>query len=78
MHPIKDFTVLSHESQASVSGPSYPSSIANLNVCRVVDMTTGYDSGNPPSYKPNLPSISGQMIQFRAIGQNDSIVLTIR
>ncbi|KAF8636547.1 hypothetical protein AX17_003359 [Amanita inopinata Kibby_2008] len=59
--------------------PSYPSQIAGLQVTRVVDLTVGYDSGNPPAYKPKLPLSSGHMIQFRAeSGDGLKIVLTIR
>ncbi|PFH47176.1 hypothetical protein AMATHDRAFT_77329 [Amanita thiersii Skay4041] len=59
--------------------PSYPSTIAGLNVTRVVDLTTGYDSGNPPTYKPQLPISLGHMIQFRAEREGGlKVVLTIR
>ncbi|OCB84119.1 phosphoglucomutase 1 [Sanghuangporus baumii] len=59
---------------------NYPSVIAWLNVTNVRDLTVGYDSGNPPSYKPHLPLSSGHMIQFRAQCQSDDtkIALTIR
>ncbi|KAL5533276.1 hypothetical protein ACEPAF_5052 [Sanghuangporus sanghuang] len=59
---------------------NYPSVIAWLNVTNVRDLTVGYDSGNPPSYKPHLPLTSGHMIQFRAQCQSDDtkIALTIR
>jgi hypothetical protein len=57
---------------------AYPSEIAGLRVTRVVDFATGYDSGNPPSYKSSLSS-SGHMIQFRAGARDDlRIALTIR
>lgn len=60
------------------SASAYPSEIAGLRVTRVVDFATGYDSGNPPSYKSNLSS-SGHMIQFRAGARDDlRIALTIR
>ncbi|KIY71646.1 hypothetical protein CYLTODRAFT_345563 [Cylindrobasidium torrendii FP15055 ss-10] len=59
---------------------SYPTSIAGLTVTRVVDLTTGYDSANAPSYKPALPISSGHMIQFRAENKDEGvkIVLTVR
>ncbi|KIM58711.1 hypothetical protein SCLCIDRAFT_127650 [Scleroderma citrinum Foug A] len=62
---------------------SYPTCIANFTVNAVVDLTTGhgYDSTNPPTYRPRLPLSSGHMIQFRAQSEDDmdmSIVLTIR
>ncbi|KAK7043778.1 hypothetical protein VNI00_008390 [Paramarasmius palmivorus] len=58
----------------------YPKEIAGLQVTSVVDLTTGYDSTNPPTYKPTLPISSGHMIQFRARRASDGskIVLTIR
>jgi len=44
-----------------------------------VDLTLGYDSSNPPTYKPSLPLSSGHMIQFRATSKDGfKIVLTIR
>lgn len=60
--------------------PNYPSTIAGLKVTSVRDLTVGYDSANPPTYKPELPLSSGHMIQFRAeSGVDDSkITLTTR
>ncbi|PPQ98838.1 hypothetical protein CVT24_003392, partial [Panaeolus cyanescens] len=60
--------------------PSYPSEIAGLPITRIIDLTLGYDSGNPPSYKPLLPLSSGHMIQFRASNAKTEmgIVLTLR
>ncbi|CAL1703944.1 unnamed protein product [Somion occarium] len=60
--------------------PSYPSSIADLTIIAVRDLTIGYDSSNPPTYKPTLPLSSGHMVQFRAENPNDGtkISLTIR
>jgi len=44
-----------------------------------VDLTLGYDSTNPPMYKPSLPLSSGHMIQFRAASKGGlKTVLTIR
>ncbi|KAL4065441.1 hypothetical protein J3A83DRAFT_4135095 [Scleroderma citrinum] len=61
----------------------YPTSIAGLTVNAVIDLTVGhgYDSTNPPTYRPRLPLSSGHMVQFRAQSTDDqdmSIVLTIR
>ncbi|KAJ8078389.1 Glucose 1,6-bisphosphate synthase [Marasmius tenuissimus] len=58
----------------------YPQQIAGLCVTSVIDLTTGYDSSNPPTYKPQLPLSSGHMIQFRAERDSDGskIVLTVR
>ena len=65
--------------QGSSERPSYPKSIARLDVSSVVDLTLGYDSSNPPTYKPSLPLSSGHMIQFRATSKDGfKIVLTIR
>ncbi|KAG6864147.1 hypothetical protein C0991_012125 [Blastosporella zonata] len=60
--------------------PSYPREIAGLVVTSVIDLTTGYDSTNPPTYKPSLPLSSGHMIQFRAENATEGtkIVLTTR
>ena len=61
------------------SSQSYPQRIAGLRVTRVVDLTVGHDSSNPPSFKPRLPLSSGHMIQFRAENEDQLyIVLTIR
>lgn len=45
-----------------------------------MDLTTGYDSNNPPSFIPSLPLCSGQMIQFQAqcLKDNISLYLTLR
>ncbi|KAF9459335.1 hypothetical protein BDZ94DRAFT_1268397 [Collybia nuda] len=57
----------------------YPREIAGFTVTSVVDLTTGYDSTNPPTYKPFLPLSSGHMIQFRAERADGTrIILTIR
>ncbi|CDO77852.1 hypothetical protein BN946_scf185032.g4 [Trametes cinnabarina] len=66
------------DGQAGSSGtPNYPKSIAGLEVTRVRDLTVGYDSGNPPSYKPTLPLSSGHMIQFRAENKADGMRITL-
>lgn len=59
---------------------TYPTTIAGLKITQVVDLTTDYDSSNPPTFKPRLPLSSGQMIQFRAgnIAEGVTIVLTVR
>jgi len=68
-----------YDGQGPSKRPSYPMSIAGLAVTSVVDLTVGYDSTNPPTYKPNLPLSSGHMIQFRAASKDGlKIVLTIR
>ncbi|KDQ60575.1 hypothetical protein JAAARDRAFT_124136 [Jaapia argillacea MUCL 33604] len=58
----------------------YPRSISGLTITTVRDLTVGYDSSNPPKFKPLLPLSSGHMIQFRAESPVDStkIFLTIR
>jgi hypothetical protein len=59
--------------------PNYPKSIAGFEVTSVVDLTLGYDSTNPPTYKAKLPLSSGHMIQFRAASKDGfKIVLTTR
>ncbi|KAF8876038.1 hypothetical protein CPB84DRAFT_1796184 [Gymnopilus junonius] len=65
---------------SETSRPAYPKSLAGLDIYRIIDLTTGYDSGNPPSYSPVLPISSGQMIQIRAgnKSQGISISLTLR
>ncbi|KAL5529370.1 hypothetical protein ACEPAG_5355 [Sanghuangporus baumii] len=69
-----------YDRENPVGEATYPSVIAGLNVTNVRDLTVGYDSGNPPTYKPLLPLSSGHMIQFRAQSQSDDtkIALTIR
>ncbi|KAH9483817.1 putative phosphoribomutase [Psilocybe cubensis] len=57
----------------SLSGAVYPKTLAGLDINRVIDLTTGYDSGNPPTYKPSLPLSSGHMIQIRAGNQDTSL-----
>ena len=66
--------------QAHEAKPSYPSTIAGLSVTAIRDLTVGYDSSNPPSYKPKLPLSSGHMVQFRAENPTEGtkISLTIR
>ncbi|KAJ6606624.1 hypothetical protein DFH09DRAFT_14666 [Mycena vulgaris] len=60
--------------------PSYPHEIAGMEITSVIDLTTGYDSTNPPTYRPSLPLSSGHMIQFRAVKKGDGtkMVLTTR
>lgn len=59
---------------------SYPSHLADLTVTSVRDLTVGYDSSNPPSFKPTLPVSSGNMITFGAEDKTtgQEVVLTIR
>ncbi|KAH8117161.1 phosphoglucomutase 1 [Phellopilus nigrolimitatus] len=58
----------------------YPDSIAGSKITSVRDLTIGYDSTNPPTFKPLLPLSSGHMIQFKAqVEKEDTkITLTIR
>ncbi|KAJ7849080.1 hypothetical protein B0H14DRAFT_2766071 [Mycena olivaceomarginata] len=63
----------------SDSKPAYPQEIAGMTITSVVDLTTGYDSTNPPTYQPSLPLSSGHMIQFRAKQEDGTkVVLTTR
>lgn len=57
--------------------PSYPSVIVGLNITRVIDLTLGHDTANPPSYEPTLPLSDGQMIQFRAQSNDGGINVTL-
>jgi len=62
------------------SNRTYPQTLAGLEITRVIDLTIGYDSGNPPGWQPALPTSSGHMIQLRA-GSKDidlALVLTLR
>ncbi|KAF8803603.1 hypothetical protein BYT27DRAFT_7195445 [Phlegmacium glaucopus] len=56
----------------------YPKSLAGLEITRVIDLTVGYDSGNPPNWQPALPISSGHMIQLRAGSKDVTLVLTLR
>ncbi|KAJ3503048.1 hypothetical protein NLJ89_g8609 [Agrocybe chaxingu] len=56
----------------------YPTTLASLKITRVVDLTAGFDSGNPPEHNPSLPLSSGHMIQFRAGDDESHLVLTLR
>lgn len=58
----------------------YPREIGGLKITWLRDLTIGYDSGNPPSYLPELPLSSGHMIQFIAESRSasDRIYLTLR
>ena len=58
--------------------PRYPRTLAGLEVTSVRDLTVGYDSANPPTYKPALPLSSGHMIQFRAESAGERVTLTTR
>lgn len=51
-----------------------------MSVTRVIDLTAGHDTGNPPTFQPALPLSSGHMIQFKAENKENGtqIVLTIR
>ncbi|KIM87657.1 hypothetical protein PILCRDRAFT_773278 [Piloderma croceum F 1598] len=72
--------IRNYDNAATAVTPHFPVEIAGLKVTRVVDLTLGYDTGNPPTHKPSLPLSFGHMIQFRAesSGGGTKIVLTIR
>ncbi|KAF9557669.1 hypothetical protein CPC08DRAFT_668418 [Agrocybe pediades] len=76
----KIFTRLRSYGPPEKSKSTYPQTLGSLEVTRVTDLTTGYDSGNPPTYEPELPLSSGQMIQFRArdVQLGTNLVLTLR
>lgn len=69
-----------YNATASKEIRNYPSELANLTVTSVRDLTIGYDSSNPPSFKPALPLSPGNMITFKAgdEGAEQEVVLTIR
>ncbi|RPD65833.1 phosphoglucomutase first 3 domain-containing protein [Lentinus tigrinus ALCF2SS1-6] len=69
--------VRNFDGKGTATTPSYPKSIAGLEVTSVRDLTIGYDSANPPSYKPMLPLSSGHMIQFRAENKTDGTKITL-
>ncbi|KAH9857791.1 phosphoglucomutase first 3 domain-containing protein [Lenzites betulinus] len=73
------FARLRNYDGASAAGgtPHYPTTLAGLAVTRVRDLTVGYDSGNAPSYKPELPLSSGHMLQFRAESAADGTRITL-
>ncbi|EPT05929.1 hypothetical protein FOMPIDRAFT_1033960 [Fomitopsis schrenkii] len=74
----KIFTRLRNYDGTGTPGrPSYPKTIAGLTVTSVRDLTVGYDSANPPTYKPALPLSSGQMVQFRAESPADGTKVTL-
>ncbi|PPQ74181.1 hypothetical protein CVT26_006763 [Gymnopilus dilepis] len=66
--------------QSEGTESTYPKTLAGLQVYRIIDLTKGYDSANPPTYAPQLPLSPGQMIQFRAgdKSQGINIFLTLR
>ncbi|ETW81836.1 hypothetical protein HETIRDRAFT_317679 [Heterobasidion irregulare TC 32-1] len=71
--------IRNYDGKAAQNHPAYPQTIAGLSITGVCDLTTGYDSSNPPEYKPKLPLSSGHMIQFRAQSREGvKIVLTTR
>ncbi|PSS30877.1 hypothetical protein PHLCEN_2v2604 [Hermanssonia centrifuga] len=63
--------------QGTPAKPSYPRTLAGLNIASIRDLTIGYDSTNPPTYKPTLPLSSGHMIQFRAESPTDGAKITL-
>ncbi|TFK55033.1 hypothetical protein OE88DRAFT_1653657 [Heliocybe sulcata] len=64
----------------TTGNPDYPKEIAGLSIIQIRDLTVGYDSSNPPTYKPTLPLSSGHMIQFKAESpaKDEEIFLTLR
>jgi len=62
------------------TGSNYPREIGGMRITWVRDLTTGYDSGRPPTYTPELPLSSGHMIQFKAQSSSETeiIYLTLR
>lgn len=69
--------IRNYDGAGTAASPSYPKKIAGLTVTSVRDLTVGYDSANPPSYKPTLPLSSGHMIQFRAESPTDGTKITL-
>lgn len=66
-----------YDSEKTTTTPNYPRTIAGLTITSVCDLTVGYDSTNPPTYKPTLPLSSGHMIQFRAESPQNGIKITL-
>lgn len=70
--------------QSHQTSQSYASALGGIPITRVRDLTYGheFDSSNPPSFAPDLPSSGGHMITFRAQDKDSAnrvgIVLTIR
>ncbi|OCH95278.1 hypothetical protein OBBRIDRAFT_788474 [Obba rivulosa] len=69
--------IRNYDGTGSPTKPSYPRAIAGLTVVSVRDLTIGYDSTKPPTYKPDLPLSSGQMIQFQAESPADGLKITL-
>ncbi|KAI0320187.1 hypothetical protein OF83DRAFT_1081771 [Amylostereum chailletii] len=62
---------------ATPETPAYPQSIGGLTVLAIRDLTIGYDSSNPPTYRPILPLSSGHMIQIRAQSEDGAVKVTL-
>ncbi|KAI0340695.1 hypothetical protein BDW22DRAFT_1360127 [Trametopsis cervina] len=74
----KIFTrIRNYDGSGTTTSPHYPNTLAGLNITSVRDLTIGYDSTNPPTYKPSLPLSSGHMIQFRAASENGATKITL-
>ncbi|KAI0085419.1 hypothetical protein BDY19DRAFT_996767 [Irpex rosettiformis] len=69
--------IRNYDGKATQSTPSYPHTIGGLKITSVRDLTVGYDSTNPPTFKPTLPLSSGHMIQFRAESPVDGTKITL-
>ncbi|TCD63890.1 Phosphoglucomutase-3 [Steccherinum ochraceum] len=66
-----------YDGKATKTTPSYPSTLAGLSITSIRDLTIGYDSTNPPTFKPSLPLSSGHMIQFRAQSSDGKTKITL-
>ncbi|KAI0948404.1 hypothetical protein AcV7_009159 [Taiwanofungus camphoratus] len=69
--------IRNYDGTGTPAKPSYPRTIAGLSVTSVRDLTVGYDSANPPTFKPTLPLSSGHMIQFRAESPSRETKITL-
>ncbi|KAI0688766.1 hypothetical protein BC835DRAFT_1371457 [Cytidiella melzeri] len=69
--------IRNYDGKASATTSSYPHTIAGLKITSIRDLTLGYDSTNPPTFKSTLPLSSGHMIQFRAGPSSDGTKITL-
>ncbi|THH31766.1 hypothetical protein EUX98_g2427 [Antrodiella citrinella] len=69
--------IRNYDGKATKTTPSYPSTVAGLTITSIRDLTIGYDSTNPPTYKPVLPLSSGHMIQVRARSADGQTKITL-
>ncbi|KAF9532444.1 phosphoglucomutase 1 [Crepidotus variabilis] len=70
------FYSIRHQSKSQ----TYPTSLGGFQIYRIIDLTTGYDSGSPPLFKPTLPLSSGHMIQImgKQLDSSNTFFLTLR